>query len=266
MQCPDGSGGADPGGENEGVFSFQFSVFSFQFSVFSFQLAVLKSQCAGAILTRMAQGLVYGTEVVCWCVGVCETTSRVFAAGKCSDRDSRPGPTDKSTFDRFRSGFSLDGKTLGFSQNDRLSTDFRKPLKRPSEVLFWYHFCTKICTVENRWGQGKTLKTTVDEIRQTRRIPWVPLTAFPVLTSPSLPNLPVCFVCPTAVGGGGWCGLDWGFRVLLGSPDPARVISCRDFLSIGFSIRLILLPLGTAQGQGRRGGGALCGGRVAGQE
>jgi hypothetical protein len=150
----------------------------------------------------------------------------------------------------------LDGKTLGFSQNDRLSTDFRKPLKRPSEVLFWYHFCTKIFTVENRWGQGKTLKTTVDEIRQARRIPWVPLTAFPVLTSPSLPNLPVCFVCPTAVGGGGWCGLDWGFRVLPGSPDPARGVSCRQFLRIGKRWETILLPQ-TAAGAGaaRRGCG-----------
>jgi hypothetical protein len=40
MQCPDGLGGADPGGENEGVFSFQFSVLSFQFSVFSSRLGV----------------------------------------------------------------------------------------------------------------------------------------------------------------------------------------------------------------------------------
>jgi hypothetical protein len=40
MQCPDGSGGADPGGENDGVLSFQFSVLSSQFSVFSFRLGL----------------------------------------------------------------------------------------------------------------------------------------------------------------------------------------------------------------------------------
>ena len=59
-------------------------------------------------------------------------------------------------------------------------------------------------------------------------------------------------------GVGGRCGRPWlagcggGWRwVLLRPPDGSRGVSCRQFLSVGFSIRLILLPfIGDSAGAG----------------
>jgi hypothetical protein len=74
---------------------------------------------------------------------------------------------------------------------------------------------------------------------------WVPLKRIRPDTTRNPPPVGESFVCPVSRGRGAVrsAAVGGGVRrwVLLRPPDGSRVISCRQFLRIGFSIRLLLL-------------------------